>query len=116
LQSIAVDYHHLQAEQLQSSNHKDCVKLKKKVHDNLTFDQQSGHPCRTLCKHCHLQQIEPLKLKQTILLVRTHPKAKPLPQLGGVAHPLQNANSDTNAHNAYDTFPLNLHLIASSST
>jgi hypothetical protein len=116
LQSIAVNYHHLQAKQLQSSPHKDCEKLEKKVPDNPASDQQSSHPCRILCKYCHPQQIDLLKPKQTALLVRTHPKAKPLPQLGGVMHPSQYANSSTIANKTYDILLLNLHLIASPNT
>ena len=55
LQSIAINYRHLQAKQLQSSLHKHPVKLKKKVQNGPTFEQQSGHPCCTLCKHYHPQ-------------------------------------------------------------
>jgi hypothetical protein len=55
MQSIAIDYRRLQAEQLQANLHTNQVKLKTKVQGGLAYDQQSGHLHHALCKHCHLQ-------------------------------------------------------------
>jgi hypothetical protein len=116
LQSKLNDYHHLQAKQLQSSLHKDYKKLKKKVQDGSASYPQNGHPCCILCRHYHIQQIDPQKPKQTALLAKTHHKVLPLSQPRRETHPSQSASSSTNAHITYNTLPLNYHLIASSNT
>jgi hypothetical protein len=73
--TIPIDYHHLQAKQLQNSLQKDCMKLKKKMKDGFASKQQTGRPCCILCEYCHPQQIDPLKSKQTALLAKIHHKA-----------------------------------------
>jgi hypothetical protein len=82
-----VYYRHLQTKQLQSTPHKDCVKLGKKVQDSLAFYQQSCRSHCTLPENCHPLKIDLLKLTQSKLLARIHPKAKLLDQPGRPKRP-----------------------------